>query len=209
MSTKVIIFDFDGTLADTFDAVIFLLNNLSTIYKYKKVEDPEEIRKLKDLSAAQILSHFKISKLKLLFILRRSRKELQKEIPNIKAFDGIQELLKALKEKGYIIGIISSNSTKNIHQFLENNKLEKLDHIIGNVGIFAKWKKLKQLAKRYKGLDTYYIGDEIRDIEAAKKAGTKIISVSWGYNSEESLNKENPNMVVGKPIEIVHSLERS
>ena len=44
--------------------------------------------------------------------------------------------------------------------------------------------------------DIIYVADEVRDIEAARKAGVKIICVSWGYNDKSSLEKNNPDALV-------------
>ncbi len=209
MPHKVVIFDFDGTIADTFEIVIKLLNNLSYKYHYGRIEDPEEIRKLKSLGAKELFTKFHISKLKLLFLLRRVKKELQDEIPHVQAFNGISELLRDLKNQGYTTGIISSNSTYNVNLFLKNNNLKDFDYVLADVGIFGKGRKLKKLNKRYRDSVIYYVGDELRDIEAAKKGKTEIISVSWGYNSREALEKANPSMVVNHPYEILSKLQKT
>jgi phosphoglycolate phosphatase len=48
-----------------------------------------------------------------------------------------------------------------------------------------------------------YVGDEIRDIKASKKAGIAIAAVTWGFNSAESLKAEAPEHVVSEPPELL------
>jgi len=50
--------------------------------------------------------------------------------------------------------------------------------------------------------DVYFVGDEIRDMEAGKKAKVKTVAVSWGYNTAESLQKENPDYLIDSPQEL-------
>jgi phosphoglycolate phosphatase len=47
-----------------------------------------------------------------------------------------------------------------------------------------------------------YIGDEVRDIDAAKKAEVAAVSVTWGYNTEEVLTKNNPKIIIKTPSEL-------
>ena len=64
---------------------------------------------------------------------------------------------------------------------------------------------LKRIIKKYKidKSQTYYIGDETRDIDAAKKNGVKSIAVTWGYNSEQVLLKYKPSFIAQKPEDIL------
>ena len=56
--------------------------------------------------------------------------------------------------------------------------------------------------------ETYYVGDEVRDIKAAKKAGIYSIGVTWGYNGKTIMDKENPDLVADKPQDIIKFLYR-
>ena len=48
----------------------------------------------------------------------------------------------------------------------------------------------------------FYVCDEVRDIEAARKSGIKSIAVTWGYNTKGALIKENPDFLVNSPDEL-------
>jgi phosphoglycolate phosphatase len=141
--------------------------------------------------------------------LRRVKKELNKEIADLKPFTGIAESLFQLKEHGYKLGIITSNMEDNVIAFLKNNNLHLFfDFIHTGTTLFGKHKIIDKLIKRHKFcLDKIiYVGDETRDIEAAKKSKIKIIAVSWGFNSPTILAQYNPDFLVNHPQELVNKL---
>lgn len=212
MNTKIstVVFDFDGTLADSFTAICNLVNNHAEEYSYKKASD-EEIQELRDYSARDVIKYYGIPKFKLISITVRLRKEFSSQIPQLQTFKGIKELLEQLKGKGVTIGIVSSNSTENIQQFLINKEMNLFDFIDGGVGLFGKSIALRRMIQRHH-LDKktlLYVGDEIRDIEACKKVGIRIASVCWGANTKSALSLHEPDFLVERPEEILEIVDKS
>lgn len=201
---KIIVFDFDGTIADTIPVSITILQKLATKY-YHKTVDGKLIQQLRDKSIPEICKELDISIIKLPFIARKARRELNKEISHLKPINGIRNLLTQLKEQGRTLGIVSSNSKESITKFLKINDLEVFDFIYTNSRIFGKSNSLKRLLRRnkWKAENAIYIGDEIRDIEAAQKAGIKIISVTWGVNSQSKLTSYHPDFLVKSTHELL------
>jgi len=200
---KTIIFDFDGTLADSLKMGLKIVNELSEKYNYKKIKN---YKKLKDKNAKYIITKvLGLSKVKLPFYVNDVKKRLNKQIKNVKIFKGIPSLMKKLS-KNYTIGILSSNSKENVKFVLEKNKIS-YDFIMPT-SIFGKYKVIKKLIDKNKlnRSEVVYVGDEIRDIKACKRLGIKIISVSWGYNSKKALKKHKPDYLVDKPKEILNCL---
>jgi len=203
MQDKILIFDFDGTVADTFYHTLAITNRLSSEYGFKKVE-PHEVGLLKDMPVWKIISYLRIPMIKMPFIAARVRQELSKEISLVKPAAGLKEVLLKLKESDYRIGILTLNSKKNVKRFLEVNEL-KFNFILISSQIMGKTRKLKALMVK-EGLrsgNVLYIGDEVRDIEAAQKAGIRIAAVTWGYNSKKALEAYNPDYLVTKPEELL------
>jgi phosphoglycolate phosphatase-like HAD superfamily hydrolase len=51
--------------------------------------------------------------------------------------------------------------------------------------------------------EVIYVGDETRDIEAAKRSQIKMIAVSWGFNSKTVLAEHNPDFLIHHPNELI------
>ena len=205
MSVKVIIFDFDGTLADTLDAIVNITNRLAKTYGYKATP-PEELAQIRDMSSREIVKKSNISVFKLPFLLKRIKLELQDDIQQVKPIAGIQESLRRLKNQGIILGILTSNSEENVKAFLQKNDMKDLfSFVYSERTLFGKDKALNRFMKRNNLIpeQVIYVGDETRDIEASKKINIKVVAVSWGFNSKQALAKQNPDFLINKPSELV------
>ena len=198
-----LIFDFDGTIADTLSVVIKIANKFADHYGYKKIS-LSELPKLREKKPSAALKHLGISIFKLPIVVRKIRFEMNKEIIHLKTSMDIRDTLVHLKENGCVLGILTTNSRENVIEFLKNNDLELFDFIYSGRGVFGKSRLLKKLMKEKKipHADPIYIGDEIRDVEAAKKAGIKVIGVTWGYNTKTALLTSHPDYIVENPEEL-------
>ncbi|MEG4346507.1 HAD-IA family hydrolase [Microcoleus sp. A003_D6] len=201
--TKVIIFDFDGTLADTIDILLSITNRLSVEFGFKSATK-EELAQLSNLNSWQILKYSGISLFKFPLLIRKLKAELRREIPNIQLFPGIKEVLLELKKLDFQLGIITSNSRENVLETLEANGLQGTFTFIYSGSTFGKHKVINRWLKREQinAREVVYVGDEIRDIDAAKKTGIKVIAVSWGFNSQEALAAQNPDFLIESPQEL-------
>ncbi|MEG4278282.1 HAD-IA family hydrolase [Microcoleus sp. MON1_C1] len=202
--TKVIIFDFDGTLADTIDILLSITNRLSVELGFKSATK-EQIAQLSNLTSWQLLQYSGISIFKFPLLIRMLKAELRSEIPNIKLFPGIKEVLLALTKLGFQLGIITSNSRENVLASLETNGLQDTFTFIYSGSTFGKHKVINSWLKteHINPQQVVYVGDEIRDIEAARKTGIKVIAVAWGFNSQEALAAHNPDFLIKRPQELI------
>jgi phosphoglycolate phosphatase-like HAD superfamily hydrolase len=120
--------------------------------------------------------------------------------------------LKELKKAGFSLGIITSNSEKNVKNFLEINEIfDIFDFIHSGRNLFGKDKVIKQLFKKKKIAKNsiIYVGDETRDIEMAKKIGIPIIAVSWGFNAKEILGALGPNKMIDNPKDLLECVKKT
>jgi phosphoglycolate phosphatase len=179
------------------------------VFKKRGIKIPKDINELRSLGAREILKKYNISIIDAASLTREYRKRLNKRINDIILFPGLGIVLKKLKKK-HTLCILTSNSRENVNVFLENNRLRDTFSFIetGNP-LFGKHRRLKNFIKKhgYDEPDVAYVGDEVRDIEAAKKTGIKIIAVSWGYNSRVRLKKENPDYLIAEPIQLLRILD--
>jgi len=202
--TKVIIFDFDGTLADTIDILLSITNRLSAEFGFKSATK-EELAQLSNLNSWQILQYSGISIFKFPLLIRRLKAELHSEVPQIQLFPGIKEVLLELKKRGFQLGIITSNSRENVLASLAKNGLQDTFTFIysgstfGKHKVINKWLRIENINPQ----KVVYVGDEVRDIDAAKKTGIKVIAVGWGFNSQEALAAQNPDFLIERPQELI------
>ena len=109
-----------------------------------------------------------------------------------------------MKERGCKIGILTTNTEENVIKFLESNKLNIFDFLYSGKSVFGKGKVLKKLITKnnLKKERVFYVGDEVRDMNAGKKSKVITVAVSWGFNSKEALKKEKPDYLIDSPSEL-------
>lgn len=206
---KIIIFDFDGTIADTFDAVLRITNSLAVELGYNPTT-PEEVGRLRNLDSREIIKQSGIPFFRLPFLLKRLKAELRQEIQNLKPIPNMRQALMTLKMRGSRLGIVTSNSPENVNIFLNAHGLDDLfDFIYSGTTLFGKARVINRLLKQH-NLYSYqivYVGDETRDIEAAKNIPIKVVAVSWGFNSVEALARQNPDFLIYHPAELITVIE--
>lgn len=203
---KYIIFDFDGTVADTLPHVVTIGQKMLGI-----TVDPDEIEDLRNATIPQIVKRFKIPLYKIPGLVINARKMFKEHIHEVEPIKGLPEVIKQLNAEGYELLIISSNSASNIQKFLQQHNLRQyFKSIYGNVGLFSKVQAIKKVMKKQRIAtdDCVYIGDEIRDIEAAHKVGIPIISTTKGLNGEKILREHNPDFLAKNPREILLAIKK-
>lgn len=207
MSEKILIFDFDGTIADTHHYIIKIANGLAPEYGFKPIEW-EEAEALRDKTAKEIISHLGVPILKIPAILTRAKRIFHEGINDVKLIDGLHDVLHELHSRGILMGIVSSNAADNIKHFLENHDLRVFDFLHSTTKIWSKHHSLAKLIKSrgFARENVLYVGDETRDISAARKCGIQSVAVSWGYNSRKALAADSPDFLLEKPAELLSLL---
>lgn len=199
------IFDFDGTLANTIDTGIRIYNEISSDYGLSPLTR-EEVMELRKLNIRSMLARIGISRLTAIRIARRLRGEIHEQMNEIEMIPGVAEALEALHESGFRMGIVSSNSVSNIREFIARFDLAHcFEFVEGGVSLFGKSRRINRVLRR-KRLDSnevLYIGDETRDLEAAKKSKIGMIAVCWGANEKEAMIAENPDFCIESPSELL------
>lgn len=205
---KYIIFDFDGTLADSVDAALHIYNRVAREYKCKPIIG--EARDL--LSAKNPTRYFKeygVTPFKLFLLIFRVRKELGNHMHEIPLVEGIDKSLRMLKEAGYRLGILTSNSKKNVEKFLEHNRMtDVFSFIYSGRHLFGKDKVIGKIIRKERLTDggVVYVGDETRDVLAMKKIHVPVIAVSWGLSPGTKLETLHPSRLISSPAELTPTL---
>lgn len=198
----VIIFDFDGTIADSFDYVFGFLARRS---KKGRLLSEREKAIARGVSMGVIARRLNVPLWQIPALFLIGRFAMRKRMKSVSPHGDLPEVIKQLHADGHRLYIVSSNSAHNIKLFLKFHGLNKeFIKIYGNVGLLGKKRKLKKLRRRsrIRRVQSYYIGDEARDIKAARKAGLKAVAVTWGYSSRKVLTAQMPDYIVDEPREL-------
>lgn len=145
------------------------------------------------------------------FLFWKGRQEMIKHIDMVQPFDGMKEVVRQLHSDGHKLFVVSSDSVQNIQTFMENNDMNTnfVKISSGGFGLFGKARVLRKTLEQnhLKTDETFYIGDEVRDIRAARGANIRAVAVSWGYSNLKELTKHNPAALVTNPSQILNAVE--
>lgn len=200
-----LIFDFDGTIVDSFDRAVEKFNILAEEFCFRKVY-PTELEMLKNLSSRELVKYLKIPVYKIPRVIYKARKYMNSDIPKLASFLNLPQILQRLYNENFSLGILTSNSEKNVMTWLDIHQMKYLFNFIHvESNFFGKARVIKKILKKYNinKKQAFYIGDETRDIEAAKQNGIFSVAVTWGFNSEKILLRHQPHFIVRKPEDLL------
>lgn len=207
MKYRLVIFDFDGTLADTFSWFLGVANQIADKYDLKHV-DEREYEMLKGYDVRKVIEYLKVPLWKVPLIAAYTRGLMAENIHQVGLFDGIGGVLRRLSEQGATLAVVSSNSGENVRSVLGPENAALIDYYECSVPMFGKPSRFKKILSK-SGIspdETIYIGDEIRDFKATKKVDIAFGAVSWGYNSADSLRAQEPTELFTRVEEIAERL---
>lgn len=202
-STRLVVWDFDGTLVDSLATAVGIFNRLAPEMRFQPVTDLAAVR---GLSTRQFLRRHGISMWRLPRVIRRYHAHAAGEADKLKLFAGLTELLEGLRTRGVRLGILSSNREDNIRRCLRANGVEgQFAFVVGYPKVFGKARALRRIlkAEQIGTTELLYVGDEVRDVEAARKAGVRVAAVTWGYHTEAVLRASQPDHILTDPARLL------
>lgn len=204
---KAIIFDFDGTLADTEGLLSEIYNELAKKKKWQKLNN-SQYRHLFTATIGHALRWSRLRPWRFFYLVKHSRKHLHTEAGRISLFKGIPKLIDDLYAQGYDLYVLSYNVTTTINLVLTHREVIDKLVVLEQPMFLRKHARVNELIKRkgYERKNIWLVGDEKRDIAAAKKAGVASIAVTWGLQNKEALKKARPTYLVDNPSDIAKIL---
>ena len=203
-----VIFDFDGTIADSFEFVVtFLAEGVK-----RPALSGKQKQELHNLSMTAMARRLGYGWWRLPFMLVKGRRKMNGSIKQLQPFDGMPAVIRELHDTGHQLFIVSSNSARNIRAFLHHHELEAyFSEVTGGIGLFGKAGALRRLLKKHrlKANDAIYIGDELRDVEAAQSIQLPVIAVTWGFARPTDLTALRPTAQAHTPAELIRLTKRS
>jgi phosphoglycolate phosphatase len=203
---RLAIFDLDGTLSDSFPWFLHALDVVADKHRLRRVA-PDDIDTLRTMTLQEIFAALGVSRWRLPAIIRDMRTLKSASLNDIALFPGTETMLRTLHARGIALAMVSSDSEVNVRQSL-GDSVSLMSCFACGAALGGKATKFKSVLRTLKisPREAIYIGDEIRDSEAAKKAGMDFGAVSWGYNTEAALAKLSPTYLFTEPSNIVQKL---
>jgi phosphoglycolate phosphatase-like HAD superfamily hydrolase len=201
---RVAIFDFDGTLADSFSEVVKTYREVAPTLGLRPPSDAE-IAEYRRMTPTEALRVSGIPAWQLPRLVLAVRSALHARVDAILPFPGIEDALRELRAEGSRCFVLSSNSRENIRSFLARHAMEDaFDLLSCGASMFGKGAQLRKLVRRaqLEGSQVLYVGDEVRDVVAAREAGVGSVAVTWGYAERSVLEVAGPDGLVDAPREL-------
>jgi len=209
MKYKLAIFDFDGTLADSFPFFLNTVNELADAHKFRRV-DIADIEILRRYSARNMLNHLGLPFWKIPVVGRSFKAIMAKKIDQVPLFAGVEDMLHALSRNGVVLSLVTSNSYENVRRILHPKNMDLMVYHQCGTSLFGKPSRLKSILRKT-GIprsEAIYIGDEIRDLEAAHNENIHFGAVSWGYTRADALIEYSPTEIFSCMDEIVKKISQ-
>jgi phosphoglycolate phosphatase len=203
MVEKVLVFDYDGTIVDSYQA--YAPRFLSLLEKYHLQHKVKDFKSLYASNFAQSLLSLGLTQKNVLALIQDIREPFEGKPETIPPFAGMIDIMNMLTKR-YSVYVVTSNLTAVIQESLDYWKIQGVKEVLGGDTEISKVTKLKLLQKKHPSAELFYIGDTLGDIHEAHEARVKSIAVTWGYHSRKELEKIKPDYIVDRPKALLNVL---
>lgn len=191
MTYDLAIFDFDGTLADTFPFFLSVFNTIADRHRFRRI-DVSRAAALRHYSVREMMDHVGMPAWKLPLASRTFMAMMKDSAHTIALFDGVAGVLRHLAAHGVQLAVVSSNSEHNVRTVLGPELAGLIGRFECGMSIFGKASRIRAVLKDsgVAARDALYIGDQATDLDAARKAGVAFGAVHWGFAAIEALRAQ-------------------
>ena len=207
MAYKLVIFDFDGTLADSAGWLFGVLNQVADRYGFRRVGEAE-IAMLRGRDNREIVRYLGVPAWKLPRIAAHMRRRAARDAVAIPLFEGTRRVLLALAERGVATAVVSSNSEANVRRILGPECARLVGLYECGASLFGKAARFRRVLESAgaRQEEAICVGDEARDLQAASEAGLASGAATWGYATRELLERQRPTMVFASMDDMLDKL---
>lgn len=197
----VLLFDFDGVIADSRDIYFEVFTAICTEKGFDKLNSREAFSRLMEGNVFRelIRAGFPLHRLKALADEYKPRLDAANE--RIPPYPEMIPLLNALAE-AYPVYVITANQTEMVTHFLARHGITGVRAVIGGDQEMSKVKRIRAVKRRHKDRTPYYIGDTKGDMREARRARAVAVGVTWGWHSARKLEEGKPHLVLSEPEEL-------
>ncbi len=195
----VLLFDFDGVVADSLDAYFEAFTGVCTEMGFDRINSKESLLALFDgnVFIQLVRAGFPVSRLREMAV--RFAPRIRAVAETVTPFPGMPETISRLAARDPLY-IITSNDTAVVRGFLDRYGITGVRDVIGSDIEPSKVKKIRAARRREPRRTPYYIGDTRGDMIEARRARSLPVAVTWGWHAESRL-------LTGKPAHVVHTPE--
>jgi phosphoglycolate phosphatase len=206
MPYSLIIFDLDGTLADSFPWFLRNVNGFADRFGFRRIAD-DEVESLRHAGSREIIRRLEVPMWKLPVIARHMRRMKAEHLDGIPLFPGAAAMLQNLRDSGFTLALVSSDHEANARRQL-GEAAAVFSYFDCGASLFGKSAKFRRVVRRagVSSAQAISIGDEVRDIEAARAAGIACGAVMWGYAAPNALRALGPELVFSRIEDIAAQL---
>lgn len=191
MKYPLVIFDFDGTLADSFPFFMQAQQSLAQRHGFAATGDRMEA--LRHLGTRELMREIGLPAWKLPAVAADFIHTMR-NAPPVPLFPGIAEALMHLRGRGVRLAILTSNAVDNVPRVLGEELMGAIELLDGGAHLLGKHRRLLRMLKRARvaSSDAIYVGDQLGDGEAARRASMAFGAVAWGYGHPDALRASGP-----------------
>lgn len=205
MKKKLLIFDLDGTIADTLPSIAEAVNLCARHFGFPEKSN-EEVRLAvgngvgvllqKTMPQSAMADAVQSKKIKEYFAI--CYEQTQSKVDT--AYEKMAEAMREFYNKGYILAVLSNKPDKLVKMIINNIFPDGIISIsMGQTELPKKPDPTVPLmiAQRFEVdlRDTYFIGDSEVDVITGKNAGMVSVAVSWGFRDRAVLEEAEPDLL--------------
>ncbi len=214
-----VIFDLDGTLADTMDDLGTAMNNMLKKLGYDTRTKGELIRFINNGARNFVRLSLPEELQNIDFVVDSALSTYEDEYSKCYAndtypFDGIPEALWGLKERKIRLGVFSNKQDSFVSAIVEKLFGKKLfKYTLGNREDLPKKPDPQGALMLAKSLgakpeNCIFVGDSDVDVKTAHNAGMLSIAVTWGYRSEQVLREAGADYIVSDTEDLIRVIDK-
>ncbi|NLF18312.1 MAG: HAD hydrolase-like protein [Lentisphaerae bacterium] len=202
MKQRIIMFDFDGVIADSFDVFYQALVRTLREFGHTCVRNPVDFRALFDDNACRSLEALRVPPEDLNEILAEVGRKLESRLDDMPLFPGVADAIRALRQT-CVLYIITSNDSHTVSAYLERVGLRDcFQCILGANDHPSKVEKIRQVRRRHPRQSFVYVGDTVGDLREARRARVSRAAAAWGWHDAEHLRQHDPDYFLARPDEL-------
>lgn len=198
-----VIFDFDGTLADSLTWFRGALGDVVDKHGLTPITEARA-EELRGMAPKAIMDALDIPAWKIPFIAADVRARAAENVDQIHLFDGIRRMIEQLEAEGVKLAVVSSNGETAVKAVLGEKLCSRFEIFACGAALFGKASVFRKVIRKAGTTPqrTLSVGDEVRDIEAARETGCAAGAVNWGFATEAVLVAHAPDVLFTEPADI-------